>query len=233
MADTLGANLQAQQDFVANASHQFRTPLTGLKLRLEAIKRQGGYAAEQSAKAEGELDRLSMLVDDLLELTQASTSPATGEHVRLDLVATEAVKRWKERAAAEGIALRLDAEAHPVVWADPIDLSHVFDNLIDNGIRYSPRGSEVTVEVSDDHGAPRASVSDTGPGILKEDRERIFERFYRGSSGRRAGAGTGLGLAIVVELVRRWGGRVSLGGGGGTRVEIDLPHPRGEKLTDS
>lgn len=87
------------------------------------------------------------------------------------------------------------------------DLAHVLDNLLDNALRYSPPGTKVRVETDIDGDRALLIVSDSGPGMSPEDRPRVFERFYRGASGRRAGHGTGLGLAIVAEHVRRWGAR--------------------------
>src|SRR5207248_8870190 len=109
------------------------------------------------------------------------------------------------------------------VWAEPADVDHVLDNLIENAIRYTPDGTIVRIEVG--AAGPRAvlAVSDDGPGIPPEDRTRIFERFYRGSTGRRSGPGTGLGLAIVDELVRRWGGEGRLAEGPRPRLEGRSP----------
>lgn len=224
MAEVLAANLAAQRDFLANASHQLRTPLTGLRLRLETIETYEGPAAEQAAKAEGELTRLTRLVDDLLKLTKASSLETTGAPVDLGDAARAAVERWDEIATASGIELRHRPGSDARVWADPVDLGDALDNLIDNAIRYCPPGSqvEVSAEAADD-GRSTLSVADNGPGLPPEDRARVFERFYRGANGRRTGHGTGLGLAIVSELARRWGGDVRLAEGAGMRVEIVFP----------
>jgi signal transduction histidine kinase len=223
MTRALAASTAAQRDFVANASHQLRTPLTGLRLRLEAIRGEGGYAAEEAAKAEGELDRLAELVDDLLALERASSGDATAQPVDLTAVAREAVDRWSPTAAAEEQQLELDVSGPASIRADPTDVGHVVDNLIENALRYCPPGTSVTVATQARNGEAALVVSDTGPGIAPPDRERIFERFYRGANGRQAHAGTGLGLAIVAEIVRRWDGDVRLLDGPGTRIEAVFP----------
>jgi two-component system, OmpR family, sensor kinase len=219
MAGALSSNLNAQRDFVANASHQLRTPLTGIKLRLEAIRGEGGRAAEEAAKAEAELDRLSALVDDLLALARASSEEAAAEHVDLGEAARAAERRWAGQAAGAGHELTLVDGGGGTVLAAPGDIAHILDNLIENAIRYSPAGTRITVGAD----GRALVVSDTGPGIPSAERERVFERFYRGAGARRTGPGTGLGLAIVAELAERWGGRVELLDGPGTRVRASWP----------
>jgi two-component system, OmpR family, sensor kinase len=226
MARALGANLEAQREFIANASHQLRTPLTGIKLRLEAIQAEGGEAGEQAAKAEAEVDRLSSLVDDLLALARASASEASGDAVDVSDVARAAVKRWAGPVGTSGHEIAVVAADPPaVVWTEPADVAQILDNLIENAIRYAPAGSQIMVEALSHDGRVILAVEDNGPGIAPADRPRIFDRFYRGSNGRQAGPGTGLGLPIVLELAERWQGRVSLGEGAGMRVEIDFPQP--------
>ena len=223
MAGDLTGSIEAQREFVANASHQLRTPLTGMRLRLEAIKAEDGPAGLQAEKAEVELDRLTALVDDLLALARASSVDSPAGSVDLAALAEEAVSRWRESATASGKRLELFAHAPSAVWANREDLAHVLDNLIDNALRYAPPETEVRVETEVHHGSVRLAVSDTGPGIPVDERARVFDRFYRGATGRRAGPGTGLGLAIVAELVRRWGGEVELVDGPGTRIEAVFP----------
>jgi signal transduction histidine kinase len=229
MADTLASSLRAQRDFVANASHQLRTPLTGLKLRLEAIRGEGGVAAENAAKAEAEVDRLEALVEDLLELARASTVLPTGTTVDLAEVAGQAVERWQDPAAEAGQTVALGEHASAPVFADPGDLAHVLDNLIENAVRYCPAGTHITVETSSPNSRAALVVADDGPGIPPAERARVFERFYRGSEARRSGPGTGLGLAIVYELVERWGGDVRLLDGPGTRVAATFERAPAER----
>jgi signal transduction histidine kinase len=224
MADALASSLRAQRDFVANASHQLRTPLTGIKLRLEAIRAEGGAAGENAAKAEEELDRLEALVDDLLALAAAATALPSGVTVDLSTVVEEAVERWRAPASEAEKTVTAGRREQALVFAAPGDLAHVVDNLIENALRYTPPGVEVVVESEAANGRATLVVADDGPGIPEEDRARVFERFYRGSNGRRLGPGTGLGLAIVAELVHRWGGEVTLAEGPGTRIQVAFRH---------
>ena len=184
MADELAANLAAQRDFVANASHQLRTPLTGIKLRLEAIRAEGGAAAEQAAKAEAELDRLSALVDDLLALARAAADQAPGESRRPRRGGAGGGRRWASRRRSAGHELVV-AERRRRRGSGPRrrDVAHILDNLLENAIRYTPRGSRIEV-AADATAVGRGSSSPTpGPGIPAEERARVFERFYRGSTG--------------------------------------------------
>jgi signal transduction histidine kinase len=230
MADAVTANLQAQRDFLANASHQLRTPLTGLRLRLEAIEGEGGAAAGQAGKAQGEVDRLSRLVGDLLTLAKAASAESTGASVELATVAAQAAERWAGAAAEAGHELRAGPAPRNrvAVWADPGDLAQLADNLIENAIRYTPEGTTVTVSAEAGGDGAVLVVADDGPGIPEAERGKVFDRFYRGSGGRRAGSGTGLGLAIVVQLAGRWGGTARLAPAGrGTRVEVAFPAVQG------
>jgi len=225
MASELGSTVRSQRDFVANASHQLRTPLTGLRLRLEAAQADGGPAGDEAGKAMAEVDRLSALVEDLLSLQSAASSGGPGEPTDLAAAARDAVERWEPEAGRSGMTLRAEAPSPVVAEASPADLAQVLDNLIENAIRYSGRGAMITVAAHNGGRAAVVSVADTGPGIPTEERDRVFERFYRGATGRSGAPGTGLGLAIVAEVAGRWGGEASLGAApeGGTMVEIRLP----------
>jgi signal transduction histidine kinase len=229
MAGALAANISAQKEFLANASHQLRTPLTGLRLRLEAIQQEGGFAAEQAKKAEGEVDRLAALVADLLELAKAASAESTGTPVDLARCGRDAVSRWAGTAEAQRKRLVMADAGTASVWADPADLNHVLDNLLENAIRYTPSGADISVSTGVRGRSSFVSVADTGPGVPDPERDRIFERFYRGATGKQAGPGTGLGLAIVRELVSRWGGEVRLVQGPGARFEAEFPQHDGRR----
>jgi signal transduction histidine kinase len=223
--------LRSQQDFVADASHQLRTPLTGLRLRLEALgDRLSGTdpAAGEVEAALEEIDRLSLIVDELLVLSRAGEHDLPAEPVDLSDAAARAVQRQRGSAAERSIELAVETGGGAArAWCAPQDLDRSVDALLENAVRYSPRGSLVTIEV----GPGLIEVLDHGPGLEPGEEETVFERFSRGRAGRSGPSGTGLGLPIARELVRQWDGEVTLSGreGGGTRASIRLPQgPDGE-----
>jgi signal transduction histidine kinase len=223
MADRLDAALESQRAFVADASHQLRTPLTGLRLRLEAagVKTSDPAVRHELEAAERESARLEGLVSDLLELA-SSEEPAEEESADLAAAAREATERWRGPADESGHEILLHEDGGGVVLAGERELAAILDNLIENALKYSPRGSTVTVESDRVDGSGRLAVlSESGP-IDPELTRRAFERFYRGS-GRRDG--TGLGLPIVAALARRRGGaaRIENAGEGLVRAEVTLP----------
>jgi two-component system, OmpR family, sensor kinase len=229
MTGRLARALRSQQEFVANASHQLRTPLTGLRLRLEAAglkARDPGVERELHA-AEREAERLTRLLAELLTLARERERPAA-QPVDLADVAESVRERWEGPAERSGHELRLTGDRPVVVASTPEDIGVILDNLVENAMHYSPRGTSVTIDW-DGGDVARLAVFDEGPGIEPDEHERVFERFYRGAAA--AGtAGTGLGLPVVEVLAHRWGGEVTLANRpeGGARVEVTLPlHPQG------
>jgi two-component system, OmpR family, sensor kinase len=221
MAADVAAGVESQKDFVANASHQLRTPLTGLRIRLEGIAAEGGSAARSAAAALQEVDRLGDLVDDLLLLARSATTDSPAVRVDLAACVHDAVQRWRPRAGEREQLMRASAAAPVEIWADPDDVSGVLDNLIENSIAYCPEGALIEIGVASMNGEGQLVVNDNGPGIPTEDAGRIFERFYRGRTGRTSGPGTGLGLAIVREVAERWGGRAEIDStSNGTRIVV-------------
>ena len=224
MAERLAGALTAQRDFVANASHQLRTPLTGLRLRLEAAglkSRDPGVAAELAA-AERETERLARLLSGLLLLAREDEAPAPAR-AALDRAAQAAQERWQGAAAAQGRELRLDGPADAWVAAGMDELAVILDNLIENALQHSPAPSAVDVRWRRDGDRGVLAVIDAGPGPAAGDEERVFERFVRRAA---AGSeGSGLGLAIVRTLAERRGGTATLRAQpeGGARAEVRLP----------
>lgn len=212
--------LKAQRDFVADASHQLRTPLTGLRLRLEEARAVQAEAAagEELDAAMIEVDRLAHTVNELLVLSRSGERRLTGTLLELDDVVRSTTERWRATAIDRGIALVCRQEgASEQVWGARGDIERALDCLIENALLYSPPRSSVEVVTA----SSRVEVRDRGPGVAEEEREAVFERFHRGRAGQRGPAGSGLGLAIARELARGWNGDVTLeprDGGGAIAV---------------
>ena len=215
--------LRVQQDFVADASHQLRTPLTGLRLRLEGLADR--LRADRSTSGEldaamREIDRLALIVDELLILSRAGEHELPGEQVDLVDAAARAAERWRGTAGERGIEIEAAAGGAATAWCARADLDRSIDALVENALRYAPADSTVTIEAT----PGRIEILDQGPGLAAGEEEAVFERFSRGSAGRRGPSGTGLGLPIARELTRQWDGDVTLSNRdrGGLRAVITL-----------
>jgi signal transduction histidine kinase len=205
--------VDAQRDFVADASHQLRTPLTGLRLRLEEAEATG--AVEQVSGALEEVDRLSAVVNELLVLSEAGTARIPDAVTDLLAAARRAVARYP----AADFELRGEGS---LVRCTPDDLDRILDALIENAIDYGPADQVIALTVA----LGRLQVTDQGPGIIPGEEETIFRRFHRGTVGRASRRrGTGLGLAIARELATRWRATVTLANapGAGATATVTLP----------
>jgi signal transduction histidine kinase len=227
MADRLTHSLDAQREFVANASHQLRTPLTGLRLRVEAasMATDDPVVQEELAAAEAETVRLARLISNLLTLASADAPAPPSEPVDLAAAGREAEERWRRRAEVEGRGVVCAPGGEATALGSVDDLATSLDNLIENALVYAPEGSTVTLTWGRDGDEAFIAVLDDGPGIAPEDAAAAFQRFQRGAARPVGRGGTGLGLAIVGALTARWGGSASLRprDEGGTRAEIRLP----------
>ena len=220
MADRLEATVKAQREFVSNASHQLRTPLTGMKLRIEAAM-AGGPSEEvrrQLEAADTEVDRLAGIVNRLLVMARRIEEGGPSE-IDLDEAVHRALERWRERASRQGATLTATGEGGRAL-GESADLDQILDNLIDNAVAYAP--GPVKIETGRADGRAFLAVEDVGPGIAADERHRVTDRFFRGRTAPKGG--TGLGLAIVRDLAEKWGGTVIVGpaDGGGTRIEVRL-----------
>jgi signal transduction histidine kinase len=235
MTDRLEHVLAAQREFVANASHQLRTPLTGLRLRLEAASLKAGpELSEELDAAEREVDRLARLLTALLTLAREGDRPPPRQAVSVSESVERAVERWEERAAQTGHGLRLDCRDSGLAAVSEEDLAIVLDNLVENALVYSTDEGTITLQCDREGAEVVVAVEDEGPGLQAGEEEQVFERFARGSRGQTA-HGTGLGLAIVATLARRWGGsaRIANRPAGGARAEIRLPTAPGTLQTSN
>ena len=206
-----------RSQFVSNASHELKTPLTSMKLYLEAILYSETFdpdvTREFLQEADGEIDRLTELIDDLLTIVKMDSGKSMLRltDIQLDELLASAKKRLEPIAESRNISLTLDAHIAPVIEGDAGRLTQVFNNLIDNAIKYTPEGDSVRITLDEEDGKNVIRVSDTGIGIPKEDQEHLFERFYRVDPARsRETGGTGLGLSIVQQILQLHNGYVTV-----------------------
>jgi signal transduction histidine kinase len=221
MAERVQRLLLAQRQFVADASHQLRTPLTALRLRLEEARTQAGpqTAAELDAGM-GEIDRLAAILEELLLLSRAEDRELQPESVELADAVRRAGGRWRAAASAAGSSLHVASEQDAGrVRCARADLDRALDVLVENALRYAP--GELTLHA----GRGRIEVLDRGPGLAVGEEELVFERFHRGRAGKAGPSGSGLGLSIARTLARAWQGDVRLSNraGGGAVAVLSVP----------
>lgn len=226
----VGSAFEAQKNFVADAAHELRSPLTALKLQAEALRRAGDEAGREAAtvRLQQGIDRAIRLVGQLLALArqEAAQTPADdpGGEVELGALVAEAIAAALPQAQQRGIDLGLAASTPARVDGQSAALHILVGNLLDNALKYTPQGGQVDVTLAVTDTAPRLVVEDSGPGIPEADRERVFDRFHRAAG---VGAeGSGLGLAIVRTIAARHGASVHLSQSarlGGLRVVVQFP----------
>lgn len=232
---------QVRSDFVANASHELKTPVAGIRLLSEAIRDASDVGDEKSLhlfidRLDNEAERLQRLVIDLLDLSRLEEQQNSERTPRADLHSTLTTSYLAHKGQAEdkGIELVLDDRSQPGdnCYADmePSDASLIFDNLIENAIMYTDEGS-ILVTLEPRVHETEISVKDTGIGIPQADQSRIFERFYRVNKARsREVGGTGLGLSLVRHAVERGSGSIEVNStvGQGTEFVVHLPKSKTE-----
>jgi signal transduction histidine kinase len=219
--------LHTQRRFIADAAHQLRTPIAGLKTQTEFAMRQTDLEAIQRVlpRIHTSVERSNRLINQLLKLARSEAlldQPQTFDPIDLNQLLREVTAEWVPAALEKDVDLGYENRngSTVVVKGNNMLLREMLANVLDNAIRYSPERGKITVRLSNDP-RPLISVEDTGPGIPAEERERVFERFYRLSGN--AGEGSGLGLAIVREIADAHGARVSIAeraDGNGARVNI-------------
>jgi signal transduction histidine kinase len=204
MAGRLNELVEAQRRFVADASHQLRSPLTALRLRIENLEASADSKAPNGIAAVGrEVHRMSRLVDGLLTLESASQDQPERAEVMVGDVIRERCEAWAALAAERGIDLVQESGPMPAITCElvPGDLDQVLDNLLANALEVSPDGGRIRVRLTGTYGRPEIHVVDEGPGMSAQDREHAFDRFWQGPE--RPSGHSGLGLAIVRQLALR------------------------------
>jgi signal transduction histidine kinase len=235
MVERVDAGRRAQRDFVANVSHDLKTPLTAIRGFAQAIL--DGTASDEPARRQAasviqaEADRLHRLVEDLLDLARIDAGQMAFSLAPLDLpgVLRGVAERLALKAAAKEVRIDNQVASLPNLAGDGDRLAQVFTNLLDNAIKHSPSGEAVSLTGEAERGWVTVHVSDAGPGIPAEDLPRIFDRFYQVDKARPAdeSRGVGLGLAISREIVQAHGGRLTAQSrvGAGSRFTVRLPLP--------
>jgi two-component system sensor histidine kinase TctE len=226
LLDEVSAASRKQQRFIADAAHQLRTPLAGLQAHTELALAQ---PIPESCRAQLEqvhkaTIRTARLANQLLALARAEPGArSTTAPVDLKPIAEGEADDWLRQAMARDIDLGFELESAPVA-GDAFLLREALANLVHNAVNYSPRGGRVTVRTGRRHGDSFLEVEDDGPGISREQRDLVLERFYRMPG--TPGTGSGLGLAIVREIAAGHGARLSIDDGtsSGCRVAITFPH---------
>ena len=218
-----------RRDFVADASHELKTPAAAIQAAAETVERAVGEDPQSAARFAAQLrrdaTRLSRIVSDLLDLSRLEAERPDLDTVRLDRVVADEADRLTSAAADSGV--RIEPAVEPVtVRGARGDLALLVRNLLDNAVRYSPEGGRVDVRLAERDGRAVLEVEDTGIGIPTRDLPRIFERFYRVDRARsRETGGTGLGLSIARHIAERHGGRIEAESelGRGSTFRVTLP----------
>ncbi len=232
MCDRIESLDKARSQFVSNASHELKTPLSTMKILIQTLMYQDPMSPDMTreflADINKEIDRLNSVISDLLTLVSIDSGEKTMDAQPLnvaDLLA-ENMRRLQPLAREKGIEMTLSLREQPMVDGDANRLTQVFYNLMDNAIKYTGRGGSVRVELSRRERKAVVKVIDTGIGIPKEDQQHVFDRFYRVDKARsRETGGTGLGLSIVKQIVLMHGGQVYVASDGskGSTFTVELP----------
>ncbi|MEU3448325.1 HAMP domain-containing sensor histidine kinase [Streptomyces thermolilacinus] len=223
MADNVEQVLEQQRAFVADASHQLRNPLAALLLRIELLALELPEGNEEIASVQAEGKRLARVLDDLLGLALAEHASADLRLTDIKELAAERIAAWRPLAEERGVRLTGTGPA-VTAWADPVALSSALDAVVDNALKFTPAGEEVTVEVGARGDTSTIVVSDRGPGLTDDELARVGDRFWR--SGRHQNVkGSGLGLSISRALLAAGGGTLTYAHNDphGLRVTITVP----------
>ncbi|MEW2080827.1 HAMP domain-containing sensor histidine kinase [Streptomyces sp. NPDC005283] len=223
MADNVEEVLEQQRAFVADASHQLRNPLAALLLRIELLALELPEGNEEIASVRTEGKRLAQVLDDLLDLALAEHAAADLQLTDIGELAAERVAAWRPLAEEKGVRLT-EHGAAVTAWADPIALSSALDAVIDNALKFTPPGEEVTLSVASNGETSTVVITDGGPGLTDEELARIGDRFWRSGHHQNV-KGSGLGLSISRALLAAGGGSIGYAHHEprGLRVTVTVP----------
>ena len=232
LASTLEKNQQMRRDLMADISHELRTPLAVLRGELEAI--QDGvrkFTPESVTSLQAEVATLTKLVNDLHQLSMSDEGALAYQKSPVDIISLLeiAADAFRERLASRGLTLNLALAESATVFGDPDRLMQLFNNLLENSLRYTDSGGQVLIRTTLDSQHIVMEFADSGPGVTDEQLTKLCERFYRTEGSRnRASGGSGLGLAICANIVTAHGGRLGVEHSpfGGVSIKVELPLER-------
>lgn len=235
LINRLAVAFSAQRRFLADAAHELRTPVTALRLQLQLLERSGDEASRKEALLEltSGIDRWQHLIEQLLQVARSEPDGEVPRKEPVDLgeLVRSVVGSASMKAEQRGIDLGATGPTGTLVQGDSNQLTILLNNLVENALRYTPAGGVVDVEAGVHEGRPVLRVIDSGPGIPQAERERVFDRFYRGEAAQtlaRDSGGSGLGLAIARSIAERHDARVSLHtprSGRGLEVRVAFAQP--------
>ena len=232
LASTLEKNQQMRRDFMADISHELRTPLAVLRGELEAI--QDGvrkFTPETVASLQAEVGTLTKLVDDLHQLSMSDEGALAYQKAPVDLIPLLEVAggAFRERFASRGLKLQFSLPDSITVFGDRDRLMQLFNNLLENSLRYTDSGGSLKISAGQHDKTVRLTFADSAPGVSDDQLQKLFERFYRTEGSRnRASGGSGLGLAICLNIVEAHNGRIIAAHSpfGGVSITVELPLER-------
>ncbi|POU03289.1 two-component system sensor histidine kinase BaeA [Escherichia sp. ESNIH1] len=232
LASTLEKNQQMRRDFMADISHELRTPLAVLRGELEAIQdgvRQ--FTPESVASLQAEVGTLTKLVDDLHQLSMSDEGALAYQKAPMDVITLLEIAAgvFRERFASRGLTLSVSLPESAIVFGDRDRLMQLFNNLLENSLRYTDAGGQLVISASVKTDTLAMTFADSGPGVSDQQLSRLFERFYRTEGSRnRASGGSGLGLPICVNIVEAHGGTIAAAHSpfGGVSITVELPLER-------
>ncbi len=228
------ASQKSQRDFVANVSHELKTPLTSVQGFAQAIL-DGTADTEQTRQQAAQVifnesGRMHRMVLDLLDLARldAGTADITMSPVNVPALLNAIREKFIPQSQKAGVVVKVNVSANlPSAFGDGDRLAQVFTNLVDNALKFTPEGGAILLSASDENGEMHISVTDTGAGIPAESQAHIFDRFYQADPSRKGGEkhGAGLGLAIAHDIVQAHGGKINVRSrlGEGTSFDVFLP----------
>ena len=232
-------SMHSQQDFVANVSHEFKTPLTSIQGFAQALYDEAITAKSERKKAANiileESERLNHLVNDLLLLAKLDAGTMSIDKSRMDLnqLIRNTLEKFQFQINSSKIKLNADLNGELLVKIDGEKIGQVLNNLMDNAIKFSPRGAEILISTWKEKDWVGFNISDSGPGISTDDQKRIFERFFQIDKSRKGGPGrgVGLGLSIAYQIIMAHGGKIKVESqlGSGSTFMVKLPLENGQK----